>query len=301
MARRVAVVDMGTNTLKFSVTEVDDDGRQTIVDALAETVRLGYGIGETGQIDPQRALRAMVALRMYEQRAEAMGAREFIGVATAALRMASNGESLLKQIEQQTRWKVRVISGDEEARLNFEGLRFGMPPGASVLLIDIGGGSTEAIHIHDRKLVASESNRIGSGVLADAAFTMYPPGIEQVRSAVDRANAILASSKVIGPMPDGYVMFSGGNGQFLKALSQWDEVAIPFTPAAFESLMNRIAELEPAEIARYLGIAVERAKVIPAGAAIAKAVLDMSAPRSIASVPSGIPGGLVSEWAARTE
>jgi exopolyphosphatase/guanosine-5'-triphosphate,3'-diphosphate pyrophosphatase len=291
---------MGTNTLKFSVTEVDEQGDQEIVDAYAETVRLGFGIGNTGQIDPHRLLMAMVALEAYERRAEELGAQDFIGVATAALRMASNGQSLLEKIERQTRWKVHVISGDEEARLTFEGLRHGMPPRARVLLIDIGGGSTEAILIQDRELVASESNPIGSGVLADAAFSTSPPGKEQVHAAVERARVILDESRVIGRIPDGFVVLSGGNGQFLKALADWEEVATPFTPAAFEKLMNTVATLDPAEIAGYLGIAVERARMIPAGAAIAKAVLDMSAPRAMAAVPSGIRGGLVSEWAART-
>lgn len=300
MARRVAVVDMGTNTLKLSVTEVGDDGQQEIVDAHAETVRLGFGIAESGKIDPQRALRALVALRSYQQRADALGAEDFIGVATAALRMASNGDSLLTDIARQTRWKVRVISGDEEARLTFEGLRHGMPPRAKVLLIDIGGGSTEAILIHDRELVASESNRIGSGVLADAVFTEYPPGPEQVRAAVERARAILDASEVIGPIPDGFVVLSGGNGQFLKGLSEWDEVAIPFTPSTFEELMLRVSVLEPAAVAAHLGIAVERARMLPAGAAIARAVLDLSKPRGLGAVPSGIRGGLVSEWAARS-
>ncbi len=300
MARRVAVVDMGTNTLKFSVTEVGDDGQQEIVDAHAETARIGYGIGETGQIDPRRAVRALAALRSYEQRAESLGARDFIGVATAALRMASNGESLLSDIAQHTRWKVHVISGDEEARLTFEGLRQDMPPDGKVLLIDIGGGSTEAILINNRELVASESNAIGSGVLADAAFTTYPPGVEHVHAAVDRARSVLAISEVIGPLREGMVVFSGGNGQFLKSLSERDEVAIPFTPDAFGSLMERVATLEPTMIASHLGIAVERAHMLPAGAAIAKAVIDLSGPREISAVPSGIRGGLVSEWAART-
>jgi exopolyphosphatase/guanosine-5'-triphosphate,3'-diphosphate pyrophosphatase len=298
MTRRVATVDMGTNTLKFSVTEVNADGSQEIVDAHAETVRLGYGIGETGQIDPQRASMALAALASYEQRAAALGALDFIGVATAALRIASNGESLLEQISQQTRWKVHVISGDEEARLTFEGLRSDLPARGTVLLIDIGGGSTEAILIQDREKVAEESNHIGSGVLADAVFTASPPGEAQVHLAVDRARAILAESQVIGPVPDGFVVLSGGNGQFLKALSEWEEIAIPFTPDAFEELMNRVAGLDPETMASYLGIVVERARMIPAGAAIARAVLELASPMGIGALPSGIRGGLVSEWEA---
>ncbi len=295
MSTRLALVDMGTNTLKYSIVDLQDDGSFSEVDSFADTVRLGAGIATSGRIDPERADRALGSLRIYQMRAEALGATVFLAVATSALRRASNGGDLLTSIADETKWDVKVISGDLEARLTWAGLRHMFPPEGDFVLVDIGGGSSEAIAIHDRELVASESNDIGSGVLADEAFSAYPPGAE-----VDRARKIardfLAASPVLAGVNEPGLVLSGGNGMFLAALANWDEVDIPFTPGRLPDLMHRIASLEPDAIAAYLGIAPERARMIPAGGAIAAAVADLTNPRGLYAVPSGIRNGMVQAW-----
>ncbi len=297
MPKRLALVDMGTNTLKYSVVDLAEDGSFVDVDQFADTVRLGAGIAATGEIEPQRLERALGSLRIYQMRAEALGADIFLGVATSALRRASNGQVLLDAIAEQTRWDVKVISGDLEARLTWAGLRHLFPPTGDFLLVDVGGGSSEALAIRNRDLVASESNDIGSGVLADASFTTFPPGPD-VDDAFARAREFLASSPVLAAVQAPGLVLSGGNGTFLAALARWDQVAIPFVPARLPDLMHAIAAAEPAAIAAYLGVAIERAQMIPAGAAIAAAVADLTHPSSLHAVPSGIRNGMVHAWHA---
>lgn len=297
MATRLALVDMGTNTLKYSIVDLAEDGTSTEVDVFADTVRLGAGIATSGIIDPQRADRALGSLRIYQLRAEALGAENFLGVATSALRRASNGQQLLDSIAEQTRWDVKVISGDLEARLTWAGLRHLFPPEGDFLLVDIGGGSSEALAIHDRELIQSESNDIGSGVLADEAFTIYPPG-DQVEQAFILAREFLAKSRVLATVDAPGLVLSGGNGMFLAALARWDEVGIPFTPDHLPDLMRRVASIEPDSIAAHLGITPERARMIPAGAAIAAAAADLTNASALFAVPSGIRTGMVHAWHA---
>ena len=121
--RRIAIVDMGSNSLKFSITEVNDSGGQTVIHERADTIRLSAGIRSTGAIEPGRMTRALESLKHYEQVARAHGVEQWIGVATAAIRMASNGQDLLDAIARTTSWNIRVISGDEEAELTFLGLQ----------------------------------------------------------------------------------------------------------------------------------------------------------------------------------
>ena len=298
MTQRVAVVDIGTNTLKFSVTEVEDDGSETIFDSHADTVRLGAGVQKSGTIDPDRIERTVASLQSYESVARSMGANVFIGVATAALRMARNGSKLVDRIALETGWDVRVITGDEEATLAFNGLAALLPAHGDVLLADVGGGSTELIMVRDRSIQVSESIEVGSGTLADRCFTRDPPGREAVQLAFKLAVTTFKASRAIGFSPGSALYLSGGNGQFLREVAGWNQVSISFEPGRFDDLVEYIAVRESDSVAQFLGIAQERARMLPAGAAIAKALVDILDPVSIEAVPSGIRGGLLAEWLA---
>jgi exopolyphosphatase/guanosine-5'-triphosphate,3'-diphosphate pyrophosphatase len=298
MATRIALVDMGTNTLKYSVADVQDDGSFREIDVHADTVRLGAGLVASGRIDPERAERAVTSLRAYQARAELLGASIFLGVATAALRRATNGQDVLTAVAERTRWQVKVISGDLEARLTWSGLRHLFPDTAS------------SCWLTWRRVVRSAGHprcpggclgieRHGSGVLADQVFSHYPPG-EEVDVAVEQARSLLTKSPVLAQVNEPGLVLSGGNGTFLHALSQWAETKEPFTPDGLRKLMHRIAEQEPAAIAKHLGIAPERAQMIPAGAAIAVAIADIVGPTSLWAVPSGVRAGMVHEWLAGT-
>lgn len=298
MPRRLAVVDMGSNTLKFSVTEVGPSDEERIIHAHAETVRLGAGVALNGSIEPERIERALIALRHYELVAKSYGVEACIGVATAALRMASNGDDLLDRIHRTTGWNVSVITGEDEARLAFKGLAGSLTSGKDSLLVDIGGGSTELMRIANRILVASESLDIGSGTLADRCFERDPPGLPAVLEAVGDAGEILVLSSVLPISRAPALLFSGGNGQFLSAFASWSAVDIPFTPERFRDVLVSLAALDSTRLATFLDIAPERARMLPAGGAIAMAVIDRVQPESIGAVPSGIRGGLVVDWFA---
>jgi len=289
---------MGSNTLKFSVTEVTDSGVQTVIHAHAETVRLGAGVAARGSIEPQRMERALAALRDYETVAKALGVEACIGVATAALRMARNGDDLLGEIARTTGWNVRVITGADEARLAFAGIVPLLPPEDDSLLLDVGGGSTEAIHATGHAMSTWESIEIGSGTLADRYFSADPPGMVAVRSAVGRAHESLTASTVLPTVSHPVLVLSGGNGQFLEAFAAWPEVDIPFTPGRFGDLIEALADTPARLLAGYLGIVQERARMLPAGAAIAMAVIERARPTGVRAVPSGIRGGLVAGWIA---
>lgn len=298
MPRRIAVVDMGSNTLKFSITEVDDAGGERVIHAHAETVRLGAGVAVSGSIDPERFDRALAALRDYEAIARSFDVDACVGVATAALRMARNGADLLDRIGGTTGWTVHVVSGQEEAQLAFEGLVRSLPEQGNSLLVDIGGGSTELIQVADRKLIASESIDVGSGTLADRCFTSDPPGLPAVHDALRVAKEELSGSTVMPNAEAARVVLSGGNGQFLKSFAEWPAIAIPFTPDRFHDVLPAIASRASHDLARYLDIAQERARMLPAGAAIAMAVIERTRPVKIEAAPSGIRGGLVARWIA---
>ncbi|MGA9160941.1 MAG: Ppx/GppA family phosphatase, partial [Actinomycetota bacterium] len=141
---RYAVVDAGTNSIKFHVGELGGDGSwRTVVDR-AEITRLGEGLAERGTIGADALERTATAISGMVDEAEREGARAIVAVGTAGLRMASNREEVIAAIHDRAGVTIEIIPGSEEARLAYQAARtsLGRPAGSSVVF-DTGGGSTQ--------------------------------------------------------------------------------------------------------------------------------------------------------------
>ena len=289
----LAAVDIGTNTLKFSVARCYPDGRIEPLDERNDTVRLGAGIERTGGIDPERLDRAVRTLVTFEQAGRDQGARRFVGVATEALRVASNGQEFLDRVRRETAWEIRTISGDEEARLTFLGLRSWLPADGPGAIVDIGGGSTEVVATIGGDIESASSVPIGSGRVADRWFRADPPGREALRNAEQDARAFLESRASVLDGRGGVLLLSGGNGQFIDMLRAHFALGAALDEQVIRLVLERLAD-EPADsVATVLGIQRERAAVLPAGVAIAVAVASAVRPDRVVAVPSGIRTGLL--------
>jgi exopolyphosphatase/guanosine-5'-triphosphate,3'-diphosphate pyrophosphatase len=291
----IAAADLGTNTIKVSIARVEPDGTIADLEEGAEAIRLGAGIERTGQIAPERVDQCIAVLRDYERRGCAHGAQVFIGVATEALRVASNGPDLMRRIREETGWQIATISGDEEAHLTFAGLRDQVPASGRAMIVDIGGGSTEVIRIADGAMVGRVSLPLGSGRLADRFFETDPPGAEAIRRATNAASEAIAASPDIWDAAD-HLFFSGGNGMFLDELMRQFYADSPFDEATLGRLLDHLARTPAEDAARRLSIAHERARVLPAGGAIALAFLRRSEAHNTSAVPSGIRIGLIRDY-----
>jgi exopolyphosphatase/guanosine-5'-triphosphate,3'-diphosphate pyrophosphatase len=146
---RFAVLDVGTNSIKFHVGErLPERGWRRIVDR-AEITRLGEGLREGDEISPEAQARAIAAVSGMVDEARRNDARAIIGVATAGLRMASNAESVIEAVKAATGLGIRTIGGEDESRLAFlavkEGLGLADEP---IAVFDTGGGSTQVTFGH---------------------------------------------------------------------------------------------------------------------------------------------------------
>src|SRR5262245_15433389 len=141
---RVGVVDLGTNSTRLLVADVDGNLVHELERRLVIT-RLGEGVDERRVLLPTAVARARNALTDYRRILEAAGAERTLAVATSAVRDAENGEAFLGEIEWSYGFDTRLLSGDEEARLTYRGVANGgaLEPGA--LVLDVGGGSTELV------------------------------------------------------------------------------------------------------------------------------------------------------------
>src|SRR5215471_5714133 len=138
---RVAAVDLGTHSTRLLVADLDDGRLDDVVRRLKIT-RLGEGVDERKRLLPAPIARVRNVLVDYRREIEQLGAERTLLVATSAARDAENGEAFLGEIEWSYGFATRLLSGDEEAELTRRGVG---ELGATTLLVDIGGGSTELV------------------------------------------------------------------------------------------------------------------------------------------------------------
>jgi exopolyphosphatase / guanosine-5'-triphosphate,3'-diphosphate pyrophosphatase len=137
---RVAAVDLGTNTTRLLVADVDD-GVVAEVHRETRITRLGESVDTRRRLLPAPIARVRNVLTDYRRAVEKLGAERTLAVATSAVRDAENGEAFLGEIEWSYGFETRLASGDDEAELTRRGVR----PTPHTLVLDIGGGSTELL------------------------------------------------------------------------------------------------------------------------------------------------------------
>ena len=144
---RVAVVDVGTNSTRLLIAEVQDGGSD--VEALvrrSQVTRLGHGVDASGTLDPDSVERTWRVLEGYREEIDEHRCEANLAVLTSAVRDASDGAEFARRLRDELSLDAKVLSGDEEAQLTFLGAMAGRPAAVEpTVVIDIGGGSTEFV------------------------------------------------------------------------------------------------------------------------------------------------------------
>jgi exopolyphosphatase / guanosine-5'-triphosphate,3'-diphosphate pyrophosphatase len=196
-SRRCAFLDIGTNTILCLIVECNERGHFRVLDDLAEITRLGQGVDQTRLISQSGEERSSAVLQSYLDRCALLGVQEITAVGTSALRDAANSSEVLARWQRQLGLQVRVISGEEEAACSFLAARQGLALGGQELLvIDIGGGSTEFIRGNAAGISESVSVDVGSVRLTERFVHSDPASEEECRAMtqeIDRALAPVVS------------------------------------------------------------------------------------------------------------
>lgn len=143
-AKKVAVVDVGTNSTRLLVADVDG-GRVAEVARQSRVTRLGRGVDLSGQLAGEAIEAVCEAIGDYVAIYEEAGAETVKAIATSAVRDASNGDAFVAELRERFAISAQVLDGEEEARLTYLGATSERPPKVPTLVVDIGGGSTELI------------------------------------------------------------------------------------------------------------------------------------------------------------
>ena len=194
-SRRFGFIDIGTNTILGLIAELKNDGSFDVLDDLAEITRLGEGVQRTGRISPEGEERSLKVLRCYLERFESLNVEAIMAVGTSALRDARNSAEVRGRFKEQLGFDVRVISGDEEAAYSFLAVQRGLPLNRrELLVVDVGGGSTEFIRGSEAGVSQAVSINIGSVRLTEQFLHSDPVQTEEcekMRLAIERELALL--------------------------------------------------------------------------------------------------------------
>ena len=275
---RVASVDLGTNSIRLLVTDVDD-GRLDDVVRRQKITRLGEGVDERKRLLPAPIARARNVLVDFRREIEDLGAERTLLVATSAVRDAENGEAFLGEIEWSYGFATRLLSGDEEAQLTFRGAAVGRDLAEETLLVDIGGGSTEFVVGGPDGLRFHESVDFGSVRLTERFLHADPPTADELDACVHAARELLAE-RIPGDLRPRTAIGVAGTITSIAALDRGLEDYDPeqvhghrLSRAGIAAQFDRLAALPLAERRQVPALDPDRAPVIVAGALILQEAL----------------------------
>ncbi|MDA8279255.1 MAG: Ppx/GppA phosphatase family protein [Actinomycetota bacterium] len=244
----VAAVDCGTNSTRLLVAGPDG----AVLDRRMQVTRLGQGVDATHRLDPRAIDRTVAVLRDYRQVMDRFGVGRVRLVATSAARDAVNAELFFEQVEAVTGVRPELLSGSDEGRLSFAGATARLPAAfdvaSPVLVVDIGGGSTElAVGTPAGESSAAISVDVGCVRVTERVLTDDPPTSAQldearraVRVEVERARRALPR-----PGPGGWLVGLAGTVSTLSMLVH--------RTAVYERRLVHHSVVSLAEVEEWLG------------------------------------------------
>lgn len=313
----VAAIDAGSNTIHLVVAH-PGDGRQRLRAVLddAEMVRLGADVTEIGAIGPERAQRAIAAIRRQIALARSHGASEVLGMATEGVRRAANSQAFLERVRAETGVRFAMLTGDQEATLAFWGVTSESPEVSGPRgVIDLGGGSLELIVGERSQTHFRASLPLGAGATRASLLPTDPPTFRELIGAYDTLRTALGNVAVPTPVVD--VTVCGGTATALatvagRAFHKHAERRDPtvdasalalvtgrrraLTSATLDALIRLLSRYDAAELTRRYRLKEGRAPLLLAGALTLFAGMERFGVERLWVSHTGIREGAIIAW-----
>ena len=272
-SKRVAVIDVGTNSTRLLVADVSP-GRVDPVERRSTVTRLGRGVDLSGHLSSEAIEDVCAAIAGYVGQIEELDVEATETIATSAVRDADNGSAFIAELRERFALSARVLDGDEEARATYRGATYEAPPTEPTLVVDIGGGSTELVVGHNGEISFHDSMQVGVVRHTERHISNDPPTASEledlaadVRGAIERSlgSSVHASRGIA----------VAGTPTSLAAIEQELE---PYDPSKvhghvlalpqIQRMLSRLASLPLAERVEIKGMHPDRAPTIVAGVVI---------------------------------
>jgi len=266
---RVAAVDLGTNTTRLLVADVEHGLVDEVVRREAIT-RLGEAVDRRRILLPTAIARVRNVLVDYRREAEALGAERVLAVGTSAVRDADNGEAFLGEIEWSYGFSTRMLDGGEEAELMLRGVASDRAIGTGTLVVDIGGGSTELVTANGGRIAWAVSTEAGSVRLTERFLRSDPPERHELDACAAHVRSLLP------PLDATAVIGVAGTVTSAATIAVGERCSVHrhrLALASVETTLERLSSLPLVEREQVPGLEPMRAPVIVAGLVVLREIL----------------------------
>ena len=297
---RYAAIDIGTNSVLLLVAERVGGGFSAVIER-AEITRLGKGVDKSRVLSAEGMEATLSVLESFAKQARSLGAEAMAVTATSAARDAKNGPDFLRAAKERAGVEIEIISGELEAQLSFSAVAEDekvADASKPLIVMDIGGGSTELIFGQKGKVSFRHSFDVGSVRLTERFITGDPPSASETKAIRDHLDATFAAlpkaaaeSQFVGVAGTVTTLFA-----VRHAIHPYDVERVhggTLSRAEVDSVVETLILLPLAERARLPGLQPKRADVICAGALIMQSALRKLELGSVRVSDRGVRWGLL--------
>ncbi|PXY35100.1 Ppx/GppA phosphatase family protein [Prauserella endophytica] len=299
---RLGVLDVGSNTVHLLVVDAHRGAHPTPMHSEKTVLRLAEQINKNGELSKKGIDDLVEAVESAKEAAKRLGCEEVMAFATSAVREASNAGKVLRKVADETGVELRVLTGEQEARLTFLAVRrwYGWSAG-QLLVLDIGGGSLEVAMGIDEEPELAESLPLGAGRLTRTRFSKDPP----TRSELVATSAWLEDqlgdlAKRISKLgePDRVVATSKTFRSLARLAGAAPSAAGPrvrrvLTDTALRQLISFISRMSSDDLAELEGVSAGRAHQLVAGALVAQATMRALSLETLEICPWALREGVI--------
>jgi len=282
----VAVIDVGSNSAHLLVARVGDE----VVPLRDESILLGLGAAvDAGAIVPAAVADALVpALAAYASVARSLGAREIVVLGTEPFRRAADAARIVATVCEVVGVPMHVLGHDEEGLLTLIGATGGRALAADVVIVDVGGGSSEIVVAGPGRRPVTLGLPIGSARASARHVEHDPPTPGEVEALRDEARSVLEAAPDVRPAE---IVIVGGTASNLVKVDPTGLVDGPITRERIDRILASLLTLSAEAVAERHAIRVPRARILVAGAVIVEAILDRYGLAAARATDSGIRDG----------
>jgi exopolyphosphatase / guanosine-5'-triphosphate,3'-diphosphate pyrophosphatase len=272
---RIGVVDIGSNSTRLFIADIDRRGAVTVLDRESIVTRLGQGVDATGRLADEAMDRVRATLDGYRERLDRHRTERDVAVLTSAVRDAGNGAEFVDEVRKRYRLEAKQLPGEEEARLTFLGAVSERDPAdqTAVVVIDIGGGSTEFVEGRGREMHFHVSTQAGVVRHTERHIDSDPPQPSELQALAADVRGIFTAElpeEVRGAVS--HAIAVAGTATQLAAI---DLELDPYDPervhghvlalGRIEELLARLAQMPLEQRRGVTGLHPDRAPTIVAG------------------------------------
>jgi exopolyphosphatase / guanosine-5'-triphosphate,3'-diphosphate pyrophosphatase len=269
-SRRVAVIDIGSNSTRLLVADVAD-GQVRPIERRSAVTRLGRGVDLTGRLAAEAIEAACGAVAPYLTTLREMDAEAVDAIATSAVRDAENGSAFIAELRERFALSARVLDGEEEARLTYIGATSETAPEVPTLVIDIGGGSTEMIVGEGREIEFHTSLQAGVVRHTERHLVSDPPTPVELEELAADLRALIEAATSRAPRAEAGIAVAGTP----TSLAAIELELEPYDPArvhghvlelrSIQRMLSRLASAPLSQRIEIPGLHADRAPTIVAG------------------------------------